>query len=59
IMASVTWEVLIVAIIAVAASKYAQGYYQPTARELMRINGTIKEPVMNYASEKLLGVATI
>ncbi|GKA71198.1 putative ABC-type xenobiotic transporter [Tanacetum coccineum] len=59
IMASVTWQVLIVAIIAVAASKYAQGYYQPTARELMRINGTTKAPVMNYASETSLGVATI
>ena len=36
-----------------------QGYYQPTARELMRINGTTKAPVMNYASETSLGVATI
>nr|GEZ58984.1 multidrug resistance-associated protein 6 [Tanacetum cinerariifolium] len=45
IMASVTWQVLI-------------GYYQP-ARELMRINGTTKAPVMNYVSENSLGVATI
>ncbi|XP_071734211.1 ABC transporter C family member 8-like [Rutidosis leptorrhynchoides] len=59
IMASVTWQVLIVAIFAIAASKYVQGYYQPTARELMRINGTTKAPVMNYASETSLGVATI
>lgn len=36
-----------------------QGYYQPNARELMRINGTTKAPVMNYASETSLGVATI
>ncbi|GJR32090.1 ABC transporter C family member 8-like protein isoform X1 [Tanacetum coccineum] len=35
------------------------GYYQPTAMELMRINGTTKAPVMNYASETSLGVATI
>ncbi|KAI3763370.1 hypothetical protein L1987_53827 [Smallanthus sonchifolius] len=59
IMASVTWQVLIVAIFAIVASKYVQGYYQPTARELMRINGTTKAPVMNYASETSLGVATI
>ncbi|KAI3670532.1 hypothetical protein L1987_87870 [Smallanthus sonchifolius] len=59
IMASVTWQVLIVAIFAIVASKYIQGYYQPTARELMRINGTTKAPVMNYASETSLGVATI
>ncbi|KAI3806837.1 hypothetical protein L1987_22752 [Smallanthus sonchifolius] len=59
IMASVTWQVLIVATFAIVASKYVQGYYQPTARELMRINGTTKAPVMNYASETSLGVATI
>ncbi|KAJ0603422.1 putative ABC-type xenobiotic transporter [Helianthus annuus] len=59
IMASVTWQVLIVAIFAIVASKYVQGYYQPTARELMRINGTTKAPLVNYASETSLGVATI
>ncbi|XP_023751709.1 ABC transporter C family member 8 isoform X3 [Lactuca sativa] len=59
IMASVTWQVLIVAIFGIVASKYVQGYYQPAARELMRINGTTKAPVMNYASETSLGVATI
>ncbi|PWA95440.1 ABC transporter C family protein [Artemisia annua] len=35
------------------------GYYQPTARELIRINGTAKAPVMYYASDTSLGVATI
>ncbi|XP_071733498.1 ABC transporter C family member 8-like [Rutidosis leptorrhynchoides] len=59
IMASVTWQVLIVAVFGLVASKYVQRYYQPTARELMRINGTTKAPVMNYASETSLGVATI
>ncbi|GKE96899.1 ABC transporter C family member 8-like protein isoform X1, partial [Tanacetum coccineum] len=59
IMASVTWQVLIVATFDLVATKYAQGYYQPTAMELMRINGTTKAPIMNYASETSLGVATI
>ncbi|KAL4625801.1 hypothetical protein ACB092_05G050600 [Castanea dentata] len=59
IMASVTWEVLIVAILAMVAAKYVQGYYQPSARELIRINGTTKAPVMNYAAETSLGVVTI
>ncbi|KAK1436884.1 hypothetical protein QVD17_02668 [Tagetes erecta] len=59
IMASVTWQVLIVAIFSLVATNYAQGYYLPNARELMRINGTTKAPVMNYASETSLGVATI
>lgn len=30
-----------------------------SARELVRINGTTKAPVMNYASESMLGVITI
>ncbi|CAK9165293.1 unnamed protein product [Ilex paraguariensis] len=59
VMASVTWQVLIVGIFATVASKYVQGYYQASARELMRINGTTKAPVMNYAAETSLGVATI
>ncbi|CAL5414148.1 unnamed protein product [Camellia sinensis] len=59
IMALVTWQVLFVAFFATVASKYVQGYYQASARELMRINGTTKAPVMNYAAETSLGVVTI
>ncbi|GKV36537.1 hypothetical protein SLEP1_g44658 [Rubroshorea leprosula] len=59
IMAFVTWPVLIVAILAMLAVKYIQGYYMATARELIRINGTTKAPVMNYAAETSLGVVTI
>ncbi|PWA62072.1 NHPM bacteriocin system ABC transporter, peptidase/ATP-binding protein [Artemisia annua] len=59
VMASVTWQVLIVGVLATIATKCYQGYYQPSARELIRINGTTKAPVVNYASETSLGVATI
>ncbi|CAB4272422.1 unnamed protein product [Prunus armeniaca] len=59
IMASVTWQVLIIGILAMVAAKYVQGYYLASARELIRINGTTKAPVMNYASETSLGVVTI
>ncbi|KAH6790126.1 multidrug resistance-associated protein 6 [Perilla frutescens var. frutescens] len=59
IMAFVTWQVLFAGIFAMVASKYVQGYYQKSAGDLMRINGTTKAPVMNYASETSLGVATI
>ncbi|KAI8022726.1 ABC transporter C family member 8 [Camellia lanceoleosa] len=59
IMASVTWQVLFVAFFVTVASKYVQGYYQASARELMRINGTTKAPIMNYAAETSLGVVTI
>ncbi|VVA24252.1 PREDICTED: ABC transporter [Prunus dulcis] len=59
IMASVTWQVLIIGFLAMVAAKYVQGYYLASARELIRINGTTKAPVMNYASETSLGVVTI
>ncbi|KAF7814161.1 ABC transporter C family member 8-like [Senna tora] len=59
IMASVTWQVLIVAVLAIVASKYIQGYYQASSRELMRINGTTKAPVMNFTAETSLGVVTL
>ncbi|BAT98412.1 hypothetical protein VIGAN_09206500 [Vigna angularis var. angularis] len=59
VMVLVTWPVLIVAIPAIVASKYVQEYYQASSRELMRINGTTKAPVMNFAAETSLGVVTV
>ncbi|PRQ51942.1 putative xenobiotic-transporting ATPase [Rosa chinensis] len=59
IMASVTWEVLIVAILAIIAAQYVQSYYLASARELIRINGTTKAPVINYTAETSLGVVSI
>ncbi|XWS18872.1 hypothetical protein CRYUN_Cryun32bG0082200 [Craigia yunnanensis] len=59
IMAFITWQVLIVAILAMVAVNYIQEYYMSSARELIRINGTTKAPVMNYAAETSLGVVTI
>ncbi|RWR72521.1 ABC transporter C family member 8 isoform X2 [Cinnamomum micranthum f. kanehirae] len=38
---------------------YICGYYLASAREIIRINGTTKAPVMNYAAETSLGVVTI
>ncbi|XP_074312419.1 ABC transporter C family member 8-like isoform X1 [Silene latifolia] len=59
IMASVTWPVLIVGCLALAASRYVQGYYLASAREITRINGTTKAPLTNHAAETFLGVTTI
>ncbi|MBA0812242.1 hypothetical protein Gohar_026226, partial [Gossypium harknessii] len=58
-MAFITWQVLIVAVLAMVAVNYIQRYYMSSARELIRINGTTKAPVMNYAAETSLGVVTI
>ncbi|KAL9244577.1 hypothetical protein vseg_018344 [Gypsophila vaccaria] len=59
IMASVTWPVLIVGCLVLVASKNVQAYYLASARELSRINGTTKAPLMNHAAETSLGVTTI
>ncbi|KAJ4844145.1 ATP-binding cassette sub- C member 8, partial [Turnera subulata] len=59
IMVSVTWQVLVVAILAMVASNYIQEYYLASARELIRINGTTKAPIVNYATEASLGAVTI
>ncbi|XP_019082836.1 PREDICTED: ABC transporter C family member 8-like isoform X2 [Camelina sativa] len=59
IMTYVTWQVIIIALLALAATKVVQDYYLASARELIRINGTTKAPVMNYAAETSLGGVTI
>ncbi|GMI77928.1 multidrug resistance-associated protein 6 [Hibiscus trionum] len=59
IMAFITWQALIVAILAMVPLKYIQGYYMSSARELIRINGTTKAPIMNHATETSQGVVTI
>ena len=38
---------------------FGKSYYLPSARELIRINGTTKAPVMNCAAETSLGAVTI
>lgn len=59
IMIMVTWQVVLVAVPVVVALLYIQRYYIASARELVRINGTTKAPVMNHAAESMLGVITI
>ncbi|XP_020574939.1 ABC transporter C family member 8-like [Phalaenopsis equestris] len=59
IIATVTWQVLLVAVPALIITVWVQNYYLASARELVRINGTTKAPVMNFAGESLLGAVTI
>jgi ABC-type multidrug transport system fused ATPase/permease subunit len=59
VMIMVTWQVVLVAVPVVIVVLYIQRYYIASARELVRINGTTKAPVMNYAAESMLGVITI
>jgi len=46
-------------ILRLSVCQYEQMYYLASARELTRINGTTKAPVMNNAAETALGVVTI
>ncbi|CAA6663604.1 unnamed protein product [Spirodela intermedia] len=55
IMTVVTWPVVVVAIPIMFFTRYLQRYYLASARELIRINGTTKAPVVNYAAETSLG----
>ncbi|CAN6336516.1 unnamed protein product [Urochloa humidicola] len=59
IMTMVTWQVILVAVPVVIVLLYIQRYYIASARELVRINGTTKAPVMNFSAESMLGVITI
>ncbi|KAJ1420289.1 P-loop containing nucleoside triphosphate hydrolase [Sesbania bispinosa] len=59
IMSSVTWQVLIVAILTAVAGNYIKGYYEATTRELVRINGTTTAPIVNCATETSAGVVTV
>lgn len=59
IISLVTWQVLLVVIPVLFITRWIQMYYLASARELTRINGTTKAPVMNNAAETALGVVTI
>ncbi|XP_039117615.1 ABC transporter C family member 8-like [Dioscorea cayenensis subsp. rotundata] len=59
VMATVTWQVLIIAIPITFAAGQVQTYYLASARKLVRINGTTKAPLTNYAAETSNGVVTI
>ncbi|KAL4194334.1 hypothetical protein AMTRI_Chr05g68070 [Amborella trichopoda] len=59
IMCTVTWQVLIVAVPVMLITFYIQGYYLASARELVRINGTTRAPILNCTAETSLGVVTI
>ncbi|OEL13582.1 ABC transporter C family member 8 [Dichanthelium oligosanthes] len=59
IMIMITWQVVLLVVPVVIVLLYIQRYYIASARELVRINGTTKAPVMNFAAESMLGVITI
>ncbi|CAM8900537.1 unnamed protein product [Rhodiola kirilowii] len=59
VLAVITWQVLFISIPLVYIAIRLQKYYYPTAKELMRINGTTKSLVANHLTESVAGAVTI
>lgn len=59
LMSQVAWQVFPVFIAVLAISVWYQAYYIHTARELARMVGIRKAPIVHHFSETIEGVATI
>ncbi|KAF2542000.1 hypothetical protein F2Q68_00032843 [Brassica cretica] len=59
VMIQVAWQVLIIFIPVVAASSWYRQYYISAARELARLAGISRSPLVHHFSETLSGVTTI
>ncbi|KAK6934570.1 ABC transporter-like, ATP-binding domain [Dillenia turbinata] len=58
-MSHVAWQVFIVFIPVIAACIWYQQYYLPSARELSRLIGVSKAPLIQHFSESISGSTTI
>ncbi|XP_060187166.1 ABC transporter C family member 3-like isoform X2 [Lycium barbarum] len=59
VMSQVAWQVFIVFIPVIAICVWLEQYYIPSARELARLNGTCKAPVIQHFAETISGSSTI
>ncbi|KAI4312632.1 hypothetical protein MLD38_037434 [Melastoma candidum] len=59
VMSQVAWEVFVLFIPVTAVCIWYQRYYTPTARELARISGIQRTPILHHFAESLAGAATI
>ncbi|GAB2291483.1 Canalicular multispecific organic anion transporter 2 [Dionaea muscipula] len=59
VMSQVAWQVFVVFIPVIAISFWYQHYYIPSARELSRLVGVCKAPIIQHFSETISGAATI
>ncbi|WOL16121.1 hypothetical protein Cni_G24903 [Canna indica] len=59
LMSQVAWPVFIIFIVVVAISIWYQNYYISAARELARMVGIQKAPILHHFSESLAGAVTI
>ncbi|KAF3676906.1 DNA-binding protein GT-1 [Capsicum annuum] len=59
LMSNVAWQIFLLFLLVLAISMWYQAYYITTARELARMIGIQKAPILHHFSESLTGVATI
>ncbi|KAK9911291.1 hypothetical protein M0R45_035210 [Rubus argutus] len=59
VMSQVAWEVFVIFIPVTAVCIWYQQYYIPTARELARLSGIQRAPILHHFAESLAGAATI
>ncbi|XP_049404228.1 putative ABC transporter C family member 15 [Solanum stenotomum] len=59
LMSNVAWQIFFLFLLILALSMWYQAYYITTARELARMIGIQKAPILHHFSESLNGVATI
>ncbi|KAL5700037.1 Canalicular multispecific organic anion transporter 2 [Ranunculus cassubicifolius] len=59
VMSQVAWQVFIIFIPVVGTCIWYQQYYLPTARELARLVGVCKAPLIQHFSESIAGSTTI
>ncbi|KAI8552989.1 hypothetical protein RHMOL_Rhmol06G0310300 [Rhododendron molle] len=59
VLSQVAWQVFITFIPVIATCIWLQQYYIPSARELARLNGVCKAPVIQHFAETISGSTTI
>ncbi|KAF6165228.1 hypothetical protein GIB67_030410 [Kingdonia uniflora] len=59
LMSHVAWHIFLLFLVIVGISIWYQVYYITTARELARMVGTKKSPILHHFSESITGAATI
>ncbi|KAK2384078.1 ABC transporter C family member [Trifolium repens] len=59
LMSQAAWQVILLFFVVLAISVWYQAYYITTARELARMVGIRKAPILHHFSESIAGAATI
>ncbi|KAL2629428.1 hypothetical protein R1flu_014114 [Riccia fluitans] len=59
VMSQVTWLVVVLVVPLAVVGAWMQQYYIKTARELQRLSGVLKAPIIHHYSESIAGTPTI